>query len=778
MSEILEAIIGSNKKKILSETRGPAQRVRDLFKVNAEPQDESERFSHNDARQADVQSDAASFMAFDETGDPLEACLLYLCRHYDVAVSESAVRSGISGHGPIMLPSQFVQAARKVGLACAAGEQELGVVSDAILPLVALMKDGRAVVILSRLPNDQLSVFHTSFGKEPIVLSIDELRPGFSGCVIAVRPEHRPSSEGVVSADERTRKHWFWGPLSENKPIYIQVMLAAVLTNFLSITVSIFTMVVYDRILPNEAFESLVALTIGVVIVISFDFFIKMLRAGFIDMAGMKADLVMGGRVFDHLLDMQMKSRKGSAGEFANTLREFESLRDFFTSASLVALVDLPFVVLFIFVIYMIGGPLAIIPAIAVPLILILGLIIQPFLARYAEQAFDEGQAKQGVLVETITGLETIKTSNIGPLMRKRWEDSIHFQSAIGAKNRRIAQLAINATSYTQQATQVGIIFVGVFLISRGDVSMGSLIASVILVGRALSPLGQLAQTMTRINQARTSYRNLNNLMNEQTERRTDRRYISRPILGGSMEFQNVSFAYPGQTMNALSNVSFKIEAGERVAILGRIGSGKSTALRLLLGLYEPSEGSVLVDHTDIRQIDPADLRANIAAVLQDVWLFRGSVRQNIAIGARRPTDEDVLKAAKLSGVHEFISQNPLGYDLVLSERGEGLSGGQRQTIALARAFIADSPIMIMDEPTSMMDHISEQALIQRLRQDMGDKTLVLITHRTSLLELVDRVIVFDKGKVVADGPKSILNQSGVKTADQIEPASRKEATT
>jgi len=763
MAKFLEIYFRSIKDMLLPEARKQVRRLRRIFKKNAESQTVIKRIPSNDYPQIDPQIKSSAFIDFEDFCDPLEACLLYLCRHYDVAVSESAVRSSISGHEPIMTPTQFVQAARKVGLACAVGKQELGTISDAILPLVTLMNDGRTVVILGRLPNDRLSVFHTSFGNEPIVVPIDELRPGYSGFVIAVRPQHRPSSEGVVSADERTRKHWFWGPLAENKRIYIQVMLAAVLTNILSITVSIFTMVVYDRILPNEAFESLIALTIGVVIAISFDFFIKMLRAGFIDTAGIKADLLMGGRVFDHLLDMQMKSRKGSAGEFANTLREFESLRDFFTSASLVALVDLPFVVLFIFVIYMIGGPLAIVPAIAVPLILLLGLIIQPFLARYAEQAFAEGQAKQGVLVETITGLETIKTSNIAPLMRKRWEDSIHFQSTIGAKNRRIAQLAINATAYTQQAAQVGIIFVGVFLISSGDVSMGSLIACVILVGRALSPLGQLAQTMTRINQARTSYRNLNNLMNEQTERRTDRRYISRPILGGSMEFQNVSFAYPGQTMNALSNVSLKIEAGERVAILGRIGSGKSTALRLLLGLYEPSQGSVMVDHTDIRQIDPADLRANIAVVLQDVWLFRGTVRQNIAIGARRPTDEDVLKAAQLSGVHEFISQNPMGYDLVLSERGEGLSGGQRQTIALARAFIAKSPIMIMDEPTSMMDHISEQALIQRLLQDVGDTTFILITHRTSLLELVDRVIVFDKGKIVADGPKSILNTADMK---------------
>ncbi|MBF0283891.1 MAG: type I secretion system permease/ATPase [Magnetococcales bacterium] len=756
--------------------------MRNFFKENSESPARSQKPAlEQDGSSLRSQSVASSVDTnfatfFGGSEDPLESCLLFLCRHYDVEVSESAMRSGISGMEPVMSPKQFVQAAHKVGLACAVGEQELESVSEAVLPLVTLMKDGRAVVILERLPNDQLSVYHSSFGKEPIVLSIDEFSSGYGGCVIAVRPEYRPSSEGVISAEERTRQHWFWGPLSENKPIYVQVMLAAAMTNILSVTVSIFSMVVYDRILPNEAIESLVALTIGVMIAISADFLIRMLRASFIDTAGMKADVVMGGRVFDHLLDMQMKSRKGSAGEFANTLREFESLRDFFTSASLVALVDFPFTLLYIFVIYLIGGPLAIIPTIAVPVILVMGLVIQPFLARYAEQAFDEGQAKQGVLVETITGLETIKTSNIGPLMRKRWEDSIHFQATIGAKNRRISQLAINATGYAQQTTQVGIIFLGVFLVSSGDVSMGSLIASVILSGRALAPLGQLAQTMTRINQSNTSYHKLNTLMNEETERHANRRYVSRARLDGSIEFQNVSFSYPGQSVNALTNVSFKIEAGEKVAILGNIGSGKSTALRILLGLYEPHhDGSVLVDNTDIRQIDPSDLRNNIASVLQDVWLFRGSVRQNIAIGAHRPTDEDVLRASQLAGVHDFISKNPLGYDLILSERGEGLSGGQRQTIALARAFITGAPILIMDEPTSMMDHKSELALIKRLRRDMADKTVIIITHRTSFLELVDRVIVFDKGRIVADGPTSIVNKSNARNADKTMDGSGKE---
>ncbi|WP_430469317.1 type I secretion system permease/ATPase [Thalassospira lucentensis] len=704
---------------------------------------------------------------FDHPVDPLEACLLYLCRHYDMPVSPSMVRAGITGTDQVMSPGQFTAIASKIGFACAAGKQALGNLSNPVLPVVILMDDGRALVVTERLAEDRFAVFHAAFGDRPVQMALADLAHGYSGYVIAVRPEHRSASNGIQSAEEKTRKHWFWGPLAANRGTYLQVILAACLTNILSIAVSIFIMVVYDRILPNEAFESLIALTIGVATAIGFDFLIKMLRAGFIDAAGKNADLAMGGRIFDHLLDMQMRSRKGSAGSFANTLREFETLRDFFASATLVAVVDLPFIFLFLFVIYMIGGPLAFIPMVAVPLVLFLGVAIQPFLARYAEQAFAEGQTKQGVLIETISGLETIKTAGAGPLMRKRWEDSIIHQSGVGAKTRRISQLAINATAFAQQATQVGIIFVGVFLIASGDISMGALVACVILVGRALAPLAQLAQTMTRINQARTSYRNLDTLMKEPTERRVDRRYVSRPRLAGKIEFRDVSFSYPDQSVKALNRVSFTVEPGEKVALLGRIGSGKSTIMRLLLGLYEPDDGSILIDDADMAQIDPADLRANVSAVLQDVWLFTGSVRQNIAIGTRRPTDEQILNAARVSGADDFISQHPEGYDMVLSERGEGLSGGQRQSITLARALIAEAPVLVMDEPTSMMDSGSEQALIERLKEYGVGKTMVLVTHRTSLLDLVDRVIVLDRGRIVADGPKSILSKAQGKAAKQ-----------
>jgi len=699
------------------------------------------------------------------TEDQLEACLIFLCRHFDMPVSESVIRASLTGLNSAMTAEQFVRIAGRVGLATTVGRQELSEIDNAILPLVAMMRDGRAIVLVERIGPGRIAAYHSDYGPEAVVLSEAEIAEDYAGYVVVVRPYRHSLPEASSSAAAGMSGHWFWGPITDNWWSYVQVGVAAALTNFLGLSVSVFVMVVYDRILPNEAIDSLIALTIGVSLAIGFDFLIRTLRSIFVDTAGMRADLAIGRSIFDYLLNMQMKSRRGSAGAFANALREFETLRDFFTSATLVAVVDLPFILLFLFVIAMIGGPLALVPGVAVPAILVLGIVLQPLLARFASQAFEEGQTKQGVLVETISALETIKTTGAGPLMRQRWEASINAQSGIGARNRRVTQLAINATTFAQQATQVGIVFFGVFLISAGELSMGALIASVMLSGRALAPLGQLAQTMTRINQARTSYRNLDAMMKEPTERQADRRYVSRTRLSGKIEFRDVSFRYPGQSVNALKGVSFTIQPGEKVALVGRIGSGKSTAMRLLLGLYDPDEGGIFVDDTDLRQIDPADLRGNIGAVLQDIWLFSGTIRQNIAVGARRPRDEDILNAAIASGVHDFVSQSAQGYDMMLAERGEGLSGGQRQSIALARAIIANTPILVMDEPTSMMDMQTEQTVINRLKSVTREKTLVVITHRTSVLELVDRVIVIDGGRIVADGPKSILNRAASQRA-------------
>lgn len=689
----------------------------------------------------------------------LEACLLHVTSELDRPITHAALYSAVSDPEGYLTIPDALQVAERAGLQAAFGAHPLKRFDDSLTPAILFLENDRAVV-LHRVRGKTCIVYDPDLGERPGEIARDRLAAGYTGHALLLRADYRED----LARTRPARGHWFWSSLAANRWSYAQVILAAVLTSVLGLSTSIFTMVVYDRILPNEATESLIALTVGIGIALVFDFLIKTLRAGFIDRAGEKADLMMGRRIFDQLLDLQLAARRGSTGAMASTLREFETLRDFFTSASLVALVDLPFILLFIFVIHLIGGPLALIPAIAVPLVLLVGLAVQPFLGRLAERSQLDGQSKQSVLVETITGLETIKASGAARFMRARWEEAISKQARHGGQSRAITQFALNATAFTQQAAQVMIIFYGVFLISEGVTSMGALIASVILTGRCLAPLAQLAQTLTRLNQARSSFRSLNALMRADSERPDDRSWISRPVLHGEITFEEVRFTYPGQLVETLKGVSFTIQPGEKVAILGRIGSGKSTVARMLLGLYQPASGAVRVDGVDIRQIDPGDLRRNIGAVLQDVWLFTGTLRDNIAIGGIRPSDAEILKASQIAGVEDFVARHPAGYDMPLGEKGEGLSGGQKQAISLARALVGDPPILLLDEPTSAMDVQKEAEVIQNLRSRMKDSTMIIVTHRTSLLDLVDRVIVIGDGKVQADGPKSLLQRNSATT--------------
>lgn len=687
----------------------------------------------------------------------LEACMLHAAAHLDRPITLAALHAAQSTDGSDRLGVRdAMTAAQRAGIQAAFGARKLRGFDAMLVPAILLLRDDRAVVLYGFGKGDTLLVHDPLLGEGTGQVARTELEQVYTGYAILLRAEHR---DDIAATAMGRQGHWFWSALAANKWSYTQVLLAAVVANFLGLTTSIFIMVVYDRILPNEATESLIALTFGVGIALLFDFFIKTLRAGFIDRAGQRADLLMGRRIFDQLLDLQMRARKGSTGALASTLREFETLRDFFTSATLVAVVDLPFILLFVWVIYLIGGPLALVPGLAVPLVLVIGIAVQPVLARIADKSFADGQSKQSVLVETVSGLETIKATGAAYRMRARWEEAISRQSEHSTQSRAVMQFAMNATGFAQQAAQILIVFYGVFLISDGTVSMGALIAGVILTGRALAPLAQLAQTMTRLNHARSSYRSLDALMRSDSERPEGRTWLSRPRLDGAIRLDNVHFTYPDQLVATLKGVSFTIQPGEKVAILGRIGSGKSTVARMMLGLYAPDQGAVLVDDTDIRQIDPGDLRRNIGSVLQDVWLFSGTVRENIAIGARHARDADILDAARIAGVEDFIARHPSGYDLMLAERGEGLSGGQRQAITLARALVGKPPILLLDEPTSAMDVQNERDVIARLKTHMRDQTVVIVTHRTSLLDLVDRVIVIEDGKVAVDGDKSLLSQ-------------------
>lgn len=553
---------------------------------------------------------------------------------------------------------------------------------------------------------------------------------------------------------ETQSQHWLFGPMQANKSTYIQVALAAFMINIFSLVTALFSMMVYDRVVPNNARETLIALSIGVLLVLLFDFILRGLRGYFIDIAGHRIDAAVGTSIYKRVLDMKLADKKGSTGSFAGLLREFESLRDFFASATLAALVDVPFILIFLVVIASIGGSLVWVPVSVIPVVLIVGAVVQPILTRLSASGMAQGLTKQGVMVETLSGLETVKSTSGAAVLEERWRMAVDGHADVSRKQRGYSQIATNVASSMQQLAYVGMIFFGVFLLHEQKITMGAMIACSLLVGRCLAPLGQIAQLLSRLSHTQTAFQQLDKMMRQDGETRDGSNYLRRATIAGGISFRNVIFRYPGSTVRALDDVSFDIQPGEKVAILGRIGSGKSTITRIVLGLYEPTEGAVLIDDTDARQIHPQDLRRHIGAVLQDVFLLSGTIRENIALRNPKATDDEILRVARLSGAHDFVGQIPNGYDVKLADRGEGLSGGQRQSLAIARALLGEPPIILLDEPTSAMDTNTENALLSRLEGEFKNRTLLLVTHRASLLKLVDRVIIMDRGKIVAQGPR------------------------
>ena len=556
-----------------------------------------------------------------------------------------------------------------------------------------------------------------------------------------------------IKMPKRRLAPWLMEPMRRNRSVYTKVALAAVVINIFGLVTSLFTMTVYDRVLPNNATSSLVALSIGLAIVVIFDFVLKMLRAYFVDIAGAQIDKEVGDTLFQKLLSLRLELKKGSTGALTGLMRELEALRDFFASATLTAVVDVPFILLTLLVVWLIGGSVVLVPAIMVPVVIIVGLLTQPAMDRLSAKAMGEGLLKQSVLVEAIGGLETVKAAGAGPLLSQRWSRAQEQHSDSSLRQRLIASIGITTATSAGTLSYAGVVVVGVGLIAKLELTMGGLIACSILAGRAVAPLAQISQLLSRMTSTRTAYRQLNELMEQPAEGPAGEA-LRLNAVQGKIEFRNVSFRYPGASEKALDEVNFTIEPGDKVALLGRVGSGKSTIARLILGLYPPEDGLIMIDGTDIRQLDPADMRSKMGAAMQESVLLTGSVRENIILGRSHIDDEEMLRATHLSGTHQFMGQIANGYDLRLADRGEGLSGGQRQSIALARALAGRPPIVLFDEPTSAMDTQTETALIQRLQEELKDRTVVLITHRPPLLALVKRIILVDKGKIAMDGPR------------------------
>lgn len=693
--------------------------------------------------------------------DPLVSCLVYLTRYFETPYSADVIRAGLALTDEQLGVDQLEKAAGKAGLAARFKKQSLKKIKPADLPAILLLNDDAVCVCVGRPDKNEFKVFYPkkeAGESETQTLSLTELNKSYTGTLVSISKavQDHPGLEGETQTPSAW-PGWFFKAFAPHWWTYLQVILAALMVNLFALASPLFIMNVYDRVLPNNSITSLWVMATGILIVFGFDFLIKNLRSFFIDYAGKRVDTDLSTRLVDQVLDMQMTEKPASSGEYANLLRELETLRDFFTSATLLSLIDLPFVFIFIVIFWIIAGPLALVLVVTLCIILILGVIFHIPLQRAVKRAYNDGHRKHAVLVETVGNLETIKSIRGEGRFRKLWHQAIVANAATNTRTRLLSQFVVNSAAFIQQLAYISIVIYGVYLITAGRITTGALIACVILNGRAMAPLGQITLLLTRLHHAYTSLKGLHRLMQKKGERPQGVRFLHRPDLKAKVEFNAIDFSYPGAQIPALKKINFQIQPGEKVGLIGRSGSGKTTIGKLILGLFPTTAGAICIDDTDIRQIDPVDLRRITGVVTQDVTLFKGTVRENILMANPRASDEQVLSAAGVSGVDDFIRQHPSGYDLVLNERGEGISGGQRQAIGVARALVNNPSLLIMDEPTAAMDNSSEDLLKNRLTPHIQDKTLILITHRVSLLELVDRLIVLDNGQVVADGPKQLI---------------------
>lgn len=693
--------------------------------------------------------------------DPLMECLAMLAGEFGRRVTAVALAAGlpVPTHG-LVTPAVFVRAADRAGLTAKLVRRNIPFLAGAPnLPCILLLKGDQACILRRRIDKNTVEVLFPETPDAPVKMTIDALDARHGGYAFFVRARARLDERSGQKQQQEQARHWFWGAIMQHRKIYYEVILAAVMINMFALASSLFIMNVYDRVIPNNAFTSLWVLAIGVFIVFIFDFILKNLRSFFLDAAGRKADNTISARIFEQMLSMKMGSRPPSAGALASNMREFETIRDFFTSATIVALIDLPFVVLFLFLMFLIGGKVFLVPMTLAILVLALGWYLQRPLNKTIAKSMREGGHKSSLIFETLSGLETIKVQAAEGYIQRKWEEIVELSSDTSMESRRIASFGVNFAAMTANLATVGIVVYGTYLISAGEMSMGALIACVILSGRTMAPLAQVAGLLTKMGQSKEALERLEELMDTPVERPPKQVFISKPLVQGNISFKDVVFRYPGQSTPALNNITFQIQPGEHVGVIGAVGSGKTTLERLILNLYQPEAGSVQLDGTDVRQIDPADLRRSIGVVQQTPYLFYGTVRENITLGHETVPDSVVLRAAEMAGVMTFLRDSEAGLDSNVGERGELLSGGQRQAIAIARALLYDPQILLLDEPTASIDPGSERRLYRYLVEVCKDKTVMLITHKSSVLGLVDKLILMDRGRIIAMGPRDEVIQ-------------------
>ena len=695
--------------------------------------------------------------------DPLLKSLVLFTRLYHKPYTAESLIHGLpleeEGGRPVLFSIDkarglMSRAAHRAGLKSTLVKKDLDQISPLFLPMILLLKNREACILESFSPDrKQVKIILPDAGETHEWVDVDQLKEEYTGYGFLLKRiydygdrEHKRLNLDV--------KHWFWDSIKHSYGIYKDVIMASILVNVFVLATPLFTRTVYNRVIPNQAVETLWYFAGGVIVIYIIDLFLKFTRTYFLEIAAKKSDIIMSSVIFEKVLDMQMKALPKSVGSFASNLKDFDAIRSFLTSATLTTLIDIPFAILFLVVIWYLGGPIVWVPIVTIVTILGYALAIRKPLYRRIEQTHQAAAQKNGILIEALHNLETIKTLGAAGRVQWKWEEATGEIADKSLAARLLSASLPAITSFLVQFNTVLVVVVGVYLIRDGVMTMGDLIAIVILVSRTVAPMGQAASLIANYEDVRTVYRMMEDIVTQPVERPEAKEFVQKPSFHGKIAFDDVTFTYPDEERPAIRNVSFTIEPGEKVGLIGRIGSGKSTILKLAMHLYEPDSGAVLIDDIDIKQIDPADLRANVAYVDQHVKLFRGTMKENLKYANAYIEDERMIETAKAVGVHEFVQKHPKGYEMPIGEQGIGLSGGQRQSVAIARALLRDTPIVMMDEPTNAMDQVSESKILAMFRSLFEGRTVLLSTQKLSLLEAVDRVIVMHDGKVYLDGPR------------------------
>ena len=691
--------------------------------------------------------------------DPLLDCLVLLSEHFGNPCSAEALAAGLPLTSSVLSPELLPQAALRAGLSAKLSRKSLDNIPQMLLPCILMLKDQKACILqsLDFKANIVIISLPETGGEEQ--LTIEELESVYVGYLFLIKQKYHADRDFDVHIGD-TQEHWLWDTIRESAPIYRDVIIASILVNIFALVSPLLVMNIYDKIVPNLAFESLWVLAIGASLAYIFDFILKQLRSYLIDVAGKKIDIQTSSKLYAKVIGISLEKKSPSVGGMAKQIGEFESVRDFLSSATITALVDLPFSIFFVFIIYLVAGDLAIFSVLATVLILGYAFLVQPKLRHAIEESNKFSGLRHGHLVESLSSLESIKANGAEGLVQSAWQQMLGHTSNWQLKTKVITNSVANFSSFIVQMVVVAVIILGVYRVSDGLISMGGIIAAVMLSSRAVGPMAKIASLMTRYNQTVSSLRQLDGIMNQESEFENKGHLPSRAKLEGNIVLEHVNFNYPEIEKPAIYPLSLKISPGEKIAIIGRNGSGKTTLAKLLLGLFKPKLGSIRYDGMHQGQLHPSDLRRNIGYLPQDIVLFHGSIKDNILFGTKQVTEYQLMRAVQLSGVNLFTDMESQGLELQVGEGGLSLSRGQRQAVALARAILNDPQMLLLDEPTASLDARAEKLFIKSMKQTAINRTLLLITHKMHLLELVDRIIVLDNGHLVADGDKGdILKQ-------------------